>query len=165
MKTVRALSLITAIGVGIALPAVAWASHGKAGLWEITIRSNMGQMQGMPDLSKLPPEAQARIQAMNSNGITVRHCMTAAEVASDKPDVTHNQDCKATNTIANGQTFSVDLVCTGKVNGTGHLRFSFDGTEHYAGIETMNMTINGHIVNHTTNVDAHWLSADCGKVH
>jgi hypothetical protein len=165
MKTIRGLSLVTAIGVGIALPAVAWASHGKAGLWEITIRSDMGQMQGMPDLSKLPPDARAQILAMSRNGITVRHCMTAADVNNDKPAMSHNQDCKATNTKMNGQTFSVDLVCTGRMNGTGHVQFTFDSPVHYAGSEVMNLTANGHITSHTTNIDAHWVSADCGSVH
>lgn len=44
--------------------------------------------------------------------------MATADTANDKPDASHNPYCKATAAKAVGQTFSVDLVRTGKINGT-----------------------------------------------
>ena len=41
----------------------ALASHGKIGLWNIAITMG-GNMPNMPDMSKLPPEAVARMKAM-----------------------------------------------------------------------------------------------------
>ncbi len=164
MKTFRILSLVATIGVGIALSAAAWASHGKAGLWEITVRNTMDKMPGMPDMSQLPPEARARIEATINKGVMVRRCMTAADVNNDEP-VWRNQDCKTTNVHASGQTFSLDLVCTGKMTGTGHVQYIFDSPEHYAGTQTMRVIVNGQTATHITNIDAHWVSADCGSVH
>jgi hypothetical protein len=165
MKRVRVACVGIVLGMALSAPIVAWASHGKAGLWEIRVQTAMGQMAGMPDMSTLPPEVRARIEAMQRNGNTVRHCMTAADVANDRSNMSHNQYCKAINSKRIGQTFSVDLVCTGKMNGTGHVQFTFDSPEHYAGTETMNGTANGHPVNSSIKIDAHWVSPNCGSVH
>ncbi|MGO8740163.1 DUF3617 domain-containing protein [Rhodoblastus sp.] len=161
MKTVRALWFVTAVGAGCAISAVAWASHGKAGLWEITVRNAMDRTPGMPDLSQLPPEARARIEAAVSKGVTVRHCMTEADVNNDTR-AWSNQTCKTTNTRRSGQTFSLDLVCAGKMTGHGHVEYTYDSPEHYSGVQNMSVIVNGQTVTHTTNIDAQWVSADCG---
>ena len=59
MKAVRVLILGAVLGVSA--PIIAWASHGKAGLWEVTVQNDMGGMSGMPDMSKMPPQARARM--------------------------------------------------------------------------------------------------------
>ena len=169
MKTVRILSLGAVLGLAISVPLAAWAGHGKAGLWEVKIQTAMGQMQGMPDMSQMPPEVRAHMKGMGMQmggpGMSVRHCMTAAEVNADKPDMSHNSECKAINVRMSGQTYSADLVCRGKLNATGHLQFTFASPEHYFGSETMTGTADGHPVNNTTKIDARWISADCGKAH
>lgn len=164
MKKVRVACVGIVLGMALSAPIVAWASHGKAGLWEINVRTNASPMQSMPNLSKVPPEMRARMQAMVSNGNTIRHCMTAADVANDTPKMSQNSDCKATKVKAVGQTFSVDLVCTGRMNGTGHVQTTFDSPEHYTSTMTMNGTAGGHPVNNVTKIDARWVSPKCGKV-
>jgi hypothetical protein len=166
MKMVRALSFATAVGVGCAISAVAWASHGKAGLWEVTVRNNMDHMQGapgMPDMSQLPPAQRAQIEAMMARGTTVRHCMTEADVNNDDP-YWRNQECKTTNFRRSGQTVSVDMVCTGRMTGHGHVQYTYDSPEHYSGTQSMSMLVRGQTAIHTTNIDAHWVSVDCGGV-
>jgi len=167
MNAIRVVLIGAMVGAVVSAPA--WASHGKAGLWEIKIQSDMGQMPGMPDMSKLPPEVQARMKAagvqMNGGGgMTVQHCMTQAEVNAQNPNMTHNASCKATNVQRNGQSFSADIVCTGHMNGTGHVQFTFDSPEHYYGSESMTGTAEGHPVSHSMKMDARWISADCGSV-
>ena len=166
MKAIRVLAL--GIAVSVSIPIIAWASHGKVGLWEINVQTNMGAMPGMPDMSKLPPEAQARMKAMgmqmNGNGLTVRHCMTVADVNNDKPNLSQNQECKTTNVKMIGQKFSADLVCTGRLNGTGHIEVTYDSPEHYTAFETMSGTAGGHPVNNSTKMSGRWISPDCGKV-
>ena len=166
MKAIHVLVLGVAFCVSV--PIIAWASHGKVGLWEINVQTNMGAVPGMPDMSKLPPEAQARMKAMgiqmNGNGITMRHCMTPAEVNNDKPDLSRNKDCKTTNVRMTGRTFSADLVCTGRINGKGHIEVTYDSPEHYTALETMSGTAGGHPVNNSTKMTGRWLSANCGKV-
>jgi hypothetical protein len=165
MKRGRVAFVGIVLGMALSAPIVAWASHGKPGLWEIKVQTDMDPMQGMPDMSKMPPEVRARIEAMHKNGMTARHCMTAAEVASDKPNLSHNASCKATNVRASGQTFSADLVCSGKMSGTGHVRTTFASPDHYTSVVTMTGTASGHPVNNAMKIDAHWISPNCGKVH
>ncbi len=154
--------------MGLALSPAAWGAHGKPGLWEITIKNNAGNMAGMPDMSRLPPQARAQMQArgiqMNSAGMTSRYCMTAADVANDKPVLTHNASCQAKNMKTVGNTFSADLVCTGKVVGTGHVQITYASPEHYYGRETVAMTVHGTQMHTDMSMDGRWLSADCGKV-
>ena len=151
-----------------AVPAIAIAGHGKAGLWSITVTMNMA---GMPDMSKLPPEAQAAMRAhgvtMSGGGhtMTVQHCMTQAEVDAIKPPPMRNgQNCKMSNLKTEGQSFSADLACTGTMNATGHFEISYDSPEHYTGKTSFTGSDNGHPISNTTTMEGHWVSADCKGV-
>lgn len=143
------------------------ASHGKVGLWSITITVS-GDSQ-MPDMSKLPPEAQARMKAMgmstHGNSMTVQHCMAAQEVATDVPKLSgrNMNDCKMVNVQHIGHTMSADMTCSGNFQGTGHVQFTYDSDTHYTGEVTMTGTANGHPVNHDQKMEGRWLSADCGS--
>ncbi len=166
MKRVRVACVGIVLAAVVSAPIVAWASHGKAGLWEITVKGGAGARPGMPDMSKMPPEAQARMKAMmGGHIITVRHCVTAADTANDKPNLSHSQDCKMTNEKMTGHTFSADMVCTGKLIGTGHVEATYDTPEHYTSTESMKGTVHGHQVDNSTTMEGRWISADCGNVH
>lgn len=148
----------------VAVPAI--ASHGKAGLWSITVTMNM---PGMPDMSKLPPEAQAAMRAhgvtAGGHTMTIQHCMTQAEVDAIKPPPMRNgQDCKMSNLKTSGQSFSADMVCTGEMKATGHFEVSYDSPEHYTGKTSFTGTDNGHPISNTTTMEGRWVSADCKGV-
>lgn len=165
MKAVRLLMLGA---VCLAMAPLAWGAHGKVGLWEITITNNSGQMVGMPDMSKMPPAVRAQMQAhgvkaMGGGTMSVRHCMTADEVNNDRPPMTHRGECKATNIKISGQSFSADVVCSGKMNGKGHIQIAYTSPEHYTGSETMTMTIDGQPVQHDMTMEGKWVSAVCPK--
>lgn len=150
----------------IAIPAI--AGHGKAGLWNVTISTNMAGA-GMPDMSKLPPEAQAAMRAhgvtMNGNTMSVQHCMTQAEVDSNGPPRTGNQkECTMSNMKVGGNSYSADMTCHGQMTGTGHVQFTYDSAEHYTGKTTMVGTMQGHPVNTSTTFEGRWASADCKGV-
>jgi hypothetical protein len=154
----------------IAAGGAAFASHGKAGLWDIQTTMNMGGME-MPDMSKLPPEAQAQMRKMGvqmkGNTISSQHCMTADDVAQDKlPSVQHNKNCSMEHTTASGGAVSADMVCTGEdMQGTGHLSVAYDGDSHYTGKMTMTGNAHGHPLNVTYSFEGKWVSADCGGVN
>jgi len=160
-----------ALATGLLLSPAALAGHGKAGLWEVTTKNTIAGMAGMPDMASLPPQVQAQMRAhgvqMNGGGgITSRFCMTADQVANDRPVVDHPGECKPQNMKFTGQAFSTDIVCTGKMKGTGHVQFTFSSPEHYSGSETMDMTEPGGMPMRTTmTMDARWLSPNCGQVH
>jgi hypothetical protein len=152
----------------IAAGGAALAGHGKVGLWDETI--TMSGMAQMLDMSKLPPEIQARMRAAgvsaNGNSVHVQHCMTAQEVAMDTlPRNISNSGCKISNSKTNGHTMSTDMVCTGNFNGTGHMEVIFDSPTHYSGQLTMNGTSEGRPMKQSQTFESKWVSADCGSVN
>jgi hypothetical protein len=162
-----------AIAAGVlALPMAAFASHGKVGLWQITTTMNMSGMPNMPDMSKLPPEAQAQMKKMgvqmNGNTITTQHCMTAQEVAADRPPAAmqHMKDCTMQNMSFGSGAMNADMVCsTGEMTGKGHISVSYSGGDsEYVGSMSFSGTAQGHPINMTNSFQGKWISADCGGV-
>jgi len=156
LKAGLALGMIT-------LPVVALAAHGKVGLWEITTHMNMPGMA-----SQIPPEAMARMKAMgvqmpDAQSFTSQHCMTAEEVAADKPPPMRNaKSCTMTNMSHDAHGFSADMVCTGEMEGQGHITMAYDGDTHYSGNYSFKGSANGHPQNMTTSFEGKWISPDCG---
>ena len=147
----------------VALPPIALASHGKAGLWEVTTTMNM------PNMPQIPPAQMAQMQAMGmhmpmGHTMTVQHCMTAAEVASDTPPRHGNKDCSLTNVKLDGPTCSGDEICHGNFEGQGHFSVTYDGDEHYRGATSMTGSADGRPMNVSNSFEGRWVSADCGGV-
>jgi hypothetical protein len=166
MKTVHAASI--AIGFAVLLTPAAFAGHGKAGLWESTIQ--MSGMPGMPDMSNLPPEAQAAMRShgmqMGGNTITSKFCMTPAQVAADQPVYKHDAACQPQNVKFVGNTYSADVVCTGAAAGTrGHIEITFLSADHWKGVQSTDMVQEGHKMHTTMNMEGKWISPNCGNVH
>jgi len=167
-KRVLCLAAGAATVAVVSVPAI--AGHGKVGLWNVTITTNMGGV-AMPDMSKLPPEAQAAMRAhgvtMNGNTMSVQHCMSQEEVdASGPPPMRNQKDCTMMNTKLGSNSFSADMTCHGEMNGTGHVEVSYDTPEHYVGKTTMSGTMQGHPVSMATTFEGRWASADCkGLTH
>jgi hypothetical protein len=159
------------VGTGlIAMSGSALANHGKAGLWSTTVTIATDGYK-MPDMSKMPPEVQARMRAMGvtmgGNTITAQHCMTPAEVGVDVPRVEnqHNKDCKIINARTTGHSMSADMVCSGGFVSSGHMEYTYDSDMHYTAVINMTGTgSNGQPMHNHETVEGHWLSADCGGV-
>ncbi|HUJ47721.1 MAG TPA: DUF3617 domain-containing protein [Rhizomicrobium sp.] len=168
----RVSKRILIAGCGIAALAVAAvpaiAGHGKAGLWDVTVTLDMAGMPNMPDMSKLPPQAQAAMRArgvtMGGHTVTAQHCMTQAQVDANGPPPMRQQrkECTVSNMKTGPGTYSADMTCAGNVTGTGHIQVSWDSPEHYAGKTTISgTTSNGHPFSSTTSFEGHWVGADC----
>lgn len=164
MTMIRAGVVAGAMGA-MALPIVALAAHGKAGLWEVTTRMNMPGM-----MAAIPPDQMARMRAMgiqmpNGQTFTAQHCMTAADVAADKPPPMRNtRECTATNISQDAHTMNVTMTCSGDMDGQGHLSVTYDSDEHYSGSYTFTGTAHGHPASVSNSFEGRWLSADCGTV-
>src|SRR5882672_2499748 len=97
MRKFSAAFLFLGISI-LATPAL--AGHGKAGLWQITATVNMPGMA-----AQIPPAQLAQMRAHGikiptNSSIVTTHCMTAQEVAMDKPppmDKGRAKDCKMQN--------------------------------------------------------------------
>ena len=162
----KAFALHAALAAALVLFASpALASHGKAGLWEITSTTS-----GMA--AQLPPDVQARMKAHGikmpaTNTFTLQHCMTPAEVSMDKPPPMGRgaQFCKVRNMKVAGQSISADMVCSGRnVQGGGHFTMLYDSPEHYAGKMSFNMNTGGHAMAMTSTMEGRWIGASCGTV-
>ena len=105
--------VLTIFAVAMAVAASpALAAHGKIGLWQITIKADMSGM--------MTPQQMAKMKAMGmkmpmADGITLQHCMTAAEVAMDHPPAQtgHEKECKVQNLRTSGQSFEADIEVDG----------------------------------------------------
>ena len=164
----RIRAAVASVGLiaAVAVPLGALASHGKVGLWEITTHMSMPNMS-----ANIPPEAMARMKAMGMNmpgnqSFTTQHCMTAEEVAQDKPPTPrNNSDCTMANMTHDAHNFTADMTCsTERTQGHGHVSVNFDSDEHYAGTYSFNGTVEGRPQNMTMNFEGRWLSTDCGTV-
>ena len=151
----------------LAAPIAALAAHGKAGLWQITVTINDSNAR-MPDLSKLPPDVQARMKAMgvstSGNTISVQHCMTMQEFGMHKlPSLgPRGKDCTMSNASESGGHFSADLTCSGRFSGSGHVQADWDSDDHYTADVSMTGVRNGQPVSDTEKVEGRFLSAQCG---
>jgi hypothetical protein len=164
----RTFTAVLAAAVLVAASGTALALHGKAGLWSVSVKVDMA---GMP---QIPPEQLAKMNAMGihipigGDTITTTHCVTPAEAAMDKiPTMPkeHEKYCAVQNLKSSADGMSADMVCTGKVEGSGHMTFRFDSPEHYAGRVSLDAVMNGHPMKSVTSFDAHWVSADCKADH
>jgi len=160
--TIASMGLVAAVAV----PLVAFASHGKAGLWEITTHMNMPNMS-----ANIPPDALARMKAMGmampggNQSFSSQICMTAAQVAEDQPPPSRNtKDCTVSNLKHDGHTITADMTCSGEMQGTGHYEATYDSDEHYSGSYSFTGTAHGHPGNMSSNFEGRWISADCGSV-
>jgi hypothetical protein len=155
-----------ALIAAVLTPAAALAAHGKVGLWEITSHMNMPGMA-----AQIPPEALARMKAMGmqmpgNQTFTMQHCMSAEEVAQDKPPPMRNaEDCTMSNFTHDAHAVNVDMVCkSANMDGQGHVSVTYDSDEHYSGSFTFTGMAHGHPANMTSSFDGKWISADCGSV-
>jgi len=162
----RAVWVSGALALGIAaLPLAALASHGKVGLWDITVKMSM------PNMPKIPPDQIAKMRAMgvhisDDNTVTTQHCMTAEEVAADRPpQMQHQKDCSMQNIKSGGGSFSAEMVCTGaEMQGSGHVTVAYDSDAHYSGQMTFAGTAHGHPASMTNSFEGKWISGDCSAM-
>src|SRR6185437_8336349 len=143
-----------AVFLGAAAPVLAQSPTSmKAGLWETTITSTT-QMQ-------LPPEIQARIDAMTPQQQTMRKLEMDAMINGGAPTttITHScstgqsvQDlmneaqqkptsCKLTNQTRTGNRISFDIACTMQQSTlAGHSSFTLADPSHVSGSTHMTMS-------------------------
>lgn len=157
--SLKAVCAAIAAAAVVGLPAAAMAGHGKAGLWQIT--TTMGGMDKM-----IPPEALAQMKARGismpaAQTFSTQQCVTPAQAAADGPPPMQGNDCHMANARTTSTSFSADMVCSGRMNGSGHLQVTYDSAEHYRGEMTMHGNVQGHEMAMTNKFEGRWLKADC----
>jgi len=148
--------------------AVLAAGHGKAGLWNISTSMTMPGMQ----VPQVPPEVAAMMRqrgvAMPGMGqpITTQVCMTEADVAAERlPDLGEkSMNCTTKVTSSTPTAMTADMVCHGRMEGTGHVQMTRQGAEHYSGTFNFKGVMNGQPHEMTNTFKGDWVKADCSTV-
>lgn len=153
-------------GVAILLtlaPGAALAGHGKAGLWNVTTTLNMA--------AALPPAALAQMKKSGvkmpaSQTMSSQMCMTQADVDASSPPAMadHDPRCVTHVTSQSASAMTSEMVCKGKMAGTGRTQIAYNGAEHYAGSYSFSGRMDGRPVNSSMLFRGDWVRADCGKV-
>jgi hypothetical protein len=168
--------IAAALGVSFTAPvASAQKIDVKLGLWEVTTTTETNGMPPMPaiDMSKMPPEARARIeaamkarQAKGPRTQTHRNCLTQEKLDKDLFKDENEQDATCKRTVVSRTSTSQDIKieCSGRMKMTGEARFTATSRESVngsfkimSGDGANNMTIN-------STISAKWLGPACGDV-
>lgn len=162
MKTIHWAAMVLAC---LATP-LALAAHGRAGLWQTTLSTNI--TQGAPSLS---PEQLEKMRQMGitlplQKPITVQVCVTSEMAArEDFPKPMRPEDhCQFENNNQSGDAISADFVCTGDTKGKGSVKVNYDSDTSYAGeIHFTGTSKLGHPIEFRSEFSGKWLSADCAS--
>jgi hypothetical protein len=145
------------------------AGHGKAGMWELSGRADSSAMRAILGFGRNLPVVETKLKARgvrfgDDGTVLMRYCMTADEVAQDRPDLLHSSSCGARNLQHKGNTFTADVQCRGSLTGRGHLEFTFTSPERYSGHQVMTASLRGLEMTHTVTFEGRWLAAACKGV-
>jgi hypothetical protein len=162
----RLISGLIATSV-LLVPAVAWAAHGRAGLW------NISTTMQMPNMPQMPPEALAMMKArgmsmpgMGGAPVVSQICMTQEEVNADKPPQMKNNEMNCTTKVLNQTSSSVtaETTCHGRMEGVGRSQVSWRGNDHYEGTYSFKGSMEGRQQEMTSRFTGDFVKADCGSV-
>src|ERR1700761_3713007 len=148
----------------VLVPAGAFAAHGKAGLWTVTTTMHMA---GMP---QIPPQAlemmRARHMPIPGEPSTIQMCMTQEQVNADKPPAMNNRDESCDTKVINASPglMESEITCHGHMNGTGHVKISWRGNEHYEGTYDFKGVMEGQPREMSSHYVGDFVKADCGSV-
>lgn len=161
----RRVLLVAAVLANLPSTAAAY-SHGKPGLWTLSMQMDLGQ--AMPNLT---PEQQAMLKARGidvGGGNTINNdvCITPEQAVQEKPTAEGTQrHCHLENLRHDGKAWDADMVCDGPVLRRGHSHVVYDSDEHYAGEVTMTRDDPRRGPQTTTShFSGQWKGADCGGV-
>lgn len=171
-------TLVRLAAAACLLPVLALAADHpavKLGLWEISHQSDSGSQAPVPDdvLSRLPPEARARIEAARAShgpsGRSTKQCVTKASLDHLFNESDHEMVCKRTVVAQTSTSMEMHLECHGKQAGggpssTGTLKWKLLDPETMQGTVDMTTTIGPRTMNHKVEIKGKWLGADCGDV-
>ena len=155
----------TLMGTALILtPGIAFAAHGRAGLWTVT------STMETPNMPAIPPQAMEMMKArgapMPGQPFTTQMCMTQEMVNADKPPATHNADvsCDTKVLSTTPSAMHAQVTCKGRVNGTGDMQMSWRGTDHYESTYSFQGTAEGRPQNMVQHATGDFVKADCGSV-
>jgi hypothetical protein len=137
----------------------------KPGLWEMSIQLDMaGAMPPGVDMSKMPPEQKAKMEALmaaqKNTPHIVKSCVTQEEIDNYRVNETGNDtSCKTTVTKSSSTLVEITQTCGGPAAGTRETRIEAPTP---TGMKVVSKATSGRGAGTTVNMNGKWLSADCG---
>lgn len=162
------LIITTVLLTCCALPLAANAATGlKPGKWQITATMDMGK--NAPQMPQLSPEQMA---AMKQAGIQMPSiggpdsfttCVSPEQAASGKPPMSEHDDsgCTMKDFKHSGHKSTGEMVCTGKMKGSGTFEMTADSDTAYTSKFHFKGTAHGHPMDMTTTSNGRWLTDSC----
>lgn len=151
--------------------AVLGAPQGKPGLWNITSTMEMANMPQIPPETLAMMKARGmKIPGMGGQPTTTQICMTPQNSGSDMMSGAQGRlaqrDVNCTPRILNqtASSATTEIVCHGKMEGTGRSQISWRGNNHYEGSYNFKGSMRGQPQNISTRYTGDWVKADCGAV-
>ena len=174
----RVPTLTVLLACTFALPAP--AQNMKAGLWEVSSKSQTGDGQmelAMAELKRqmdsMPPEQRAIVQNMmakqgasidaSGTGLTAKVCVTKEMAAQQQPPLQIKGDCKATQTKSSANAIAVQFTCTNPAM-KGDASVSFTGDSSFNMSSKFVTTFAGKDQTMSTESRGKWLASDCGNI-
>lgn len=163
----RRSSLSTLLATILVLvPAMAYAAHGKAGLWTVT------STMDLPNMPPVPPNVQAMMKARHvaipnsGQPFVTQMCMTEEEVNADKPPPINNGNEHCDTKVLNQSPaiMEAEITCHGRVDGVGHVKVNWSSNEHYEGMYNFKGAMQGHPQDMITHFSGDFVKSDCGSV-
>ncbi|HJV52161.1 MAG TPA: DUF3617 domain-containing protein [Noviherbaspirillum sp.] len=149
--------------------AVFAAGQTRAGLWEMTMKSDA--MKNMP---KIPPEQMEQMRKMGINvpqmrdgGMVTKVCISKEMAERDAPPPMEDKasGCKTSNFQRSGSSYSMDIACDGPdVKGAGKAKGTFSGNTSFTSTYDFKGFMQGRPVTQHHETSGRWLSADCGDI-
>ncbi|WP_420465148.1 DUF3617 domain-containing protein [Panacagrimonas sp.] len=139
----------------------------KPGLWETTIRVDMGD--SMP---QIPPEMLEQMRGAGfklpfAEPIVHRMCLLPEQVTQDAiPEFSDPESgCTTRDTRRTGDEFNGRIACNGQLRGEGTLRMQLTSPETYSGTTDFSGVAENNLpVEVRTDFAGRWLAAECGDV-
>jgi hypothetical protein len=141
----------------------------KAGLWELTVKSDM--MKNLPNMS---PEQIEKMRQMGVNmpqmqggAMVTKVCVSKTMAERDQPPPMQHgaSGCQTKNFQHSGSEYSADIVCDGpNLKGQGSAKGKYSGMESFVSTYEFKGTAHGHAVDNRAETSGKWLSADCGDI-
>lgn len=159
-------SLATALVLGFAWPAAA-ATKQKPGLWETTIRMDLGDSMPQIPPHLLEQMRGAGVEMPFAEPVVHRICLLPEQVAQDTVPEFSDPDsgCATRNITREGDRYSGQIACNGRLRGQGTLQMSLTSSESYVGSTDFSGVAEGSLpVTLHSEFSGRWLGADCGEV-
>jgi hypothetical protein len=152
--------LLASLALGFAIAAASAYAQSfdlRVGQWDFTMSGITGSLG---DLSKLPPQARAQVEAQMRKGMNYKSCLTAQDLKDlniGKPDEDDDEACTVTSRKVTVKTADITRQCTGERKRTETMHFEA------ASRESLKATINtvSAVGPATVTVTGKWIGATC----